>query len=319
MHLSKTIRFILLFSILSFGSVNAQNKSQAYLTYIKTYYKLAQIQQREYGIPASITLAQGLLESGAGQSTFAKNSNNHFGIKCHDWTGDKIYQDDDEKGECFRKYNNVLDSYEDHSKFLKAKPRYSSLFTLSPTDYNNWAYGLKKAGYATDPAYAYKLISIIENYELHKFDLENEKISKKDILAAEKGIDKKRKGIFGGSMGSIDAESGHEVFKNNGVRFVVAQAGDTYGSIADEFNMSEKRIYSFNEINQYSTLTPGTQVYIQRKKTKAARGYNTHVVKNGESMYTIAQTYAIRIEKLYDLNKLPYSQGAQVGQVLKIR
>ena len=141
----------------------SQAQSQAYLNYIQTYYNLAITQQKEYGIPASITLAQGLLESGAGQSEFVKNSNNHFGIKCHEWTGDKIYHDDDAKGECFRKYDQVIDSYEDHSLFLKNKPRYAFLFELSPTDYQGWAHGLKKAGYATDPSYAYILISIIEN------------------------------------------------------------------------------------------------------------------------------------------------------------
>ncbi|MBP8023376.1 MAG: glucosaminidase domain-containing protein, partial [Paludibacter sp.] len=133
----------------------AQSKSQAYINYVQNYYKLAMIQQKEHGIPASITLAQGLLESGAGMSELARKSNNHFGIKCHDWSGEKTYHDDDERGECFRKYDKVLDSYEDHSAFLKNRTRYAFLFELSPTDYQAWAHGLKKAGYATDPSYAY--------------------------------------------------------------------------------------------------------------------------------------------------------------------
>ena len=160
--------FVFIFLITGLVSI-AQNRNQAYLSYIDQYYKLAIKQQKEHNIPASIVLAQGLLESGAGLSDFAKQSNNHFGIKCNnDWTGATIYHDDDSKGECFRKYDKVLDSYEDHALFLKNRQRYAFLFYLSSSDYEGWAHGLKKAGYATDPTYAFKLISIIEDYNLHR-------------------------------------------------------------------------------------------------------------------------------------------------------
>lgn len=293
----------------------SQAQSQAYLNYIQTYYNLAITQQKEYGIPASITLAQGLLESGAGQSEFVKNSNNHFGIKCHEWTGDKIYHDDDAKGECFRKYDQVIDSYEDHSLFLKNKPRYAFLFELSPTDYQGWAHGLKKAGYATDPSYAYKLISIIENYDLHKYDLTKDQ----ELAIKNSKTEKKQTQNNNASIGNIAALPSHTIFKNNRVKFVVAAAGDTYGSLADEFNISEKRLRKYNEINQFSVLTPGTQVYLQSKKNRAARGNNVHVVRRGDSMYSIAQNYAIKIEKLYILNQMPYNEGPKAGQTLKLR
>ncbi|HET7733635.1 MAG TPA: glucosaminidase domain-containing protein, partial [Paludibacter sp.] len=170
MKFGRKIKFLLTFLLISLLA-SSQSRNQTYVSYINQYSQLAVKQQKEYGIPASITLAQGLLESGAGISSFAKESNNHFGIKCNDWMGEKIYHDDDSKGECFRKYNQVLESYEDHSLFLKNKPRYAFLFELKSTDYEGWAFGLKKAGYATDPAYAYKLITIIENYDLHQYDL----------------------------------------------------------------------------------------------------------------------------------------------------
>ncbi len=153
------LRTAILFCIVFFSNLLvSQTRSQAYLLYIDQYYQLAQKQQKEHGIPASIILAQGLLESGAGQSMLARTSNNHFGIKCAEWTGDKVFHDDDEKGECFRKYNQVLDSYEDHSLFLKNRSRYASLFELKPTDYEGWAHGLKKSGYCTDHTFCYKLI-----------------------------------------------------------------------------------------------------------------------------------------------------------------
>ena len=295
--------------------VSSQTKSKAYLSYIEAYNQLAVIQQKEHGIPASITLAQGLLESGAGQSEFVKRSNNHFGIKCHDWTGDKVYHDDDSKGECFRKYDNVLASYEDHSFFLKNKTRYAFLFELSPTDYENWAHGLKKAGYATDPTYAYKLISIIENYGLHAYDLV--KGDDNTSVASKYSTEKSQQDLP--AMGSIAATERHEVYKNNRVRYVVAQAGDTYSSIADEFDMNETNLRAFNEVKATTDLNAGTQVYLQFKRNKGGKSYATHVVREGETMYQIAQQYAIKTEKLYLLNNKDFSEGAKIGEVLQLR
>lgn len=316
---TKLLITILFISVLVFP----QNRNQAYLAYIEQYNQLAVKQQKEYGIPASITLAQGLLESGAGLSSFTKESNNHFGIKCSDWTGDKIYHDDDEKGECFRKYNYVLESYEDHSLFLKNRPRYAFLFDLKPTDYEGWAFGLKKAGYATDPTYAYKLISIIEDYDLHQYDLgESPKNSSRynNNAEAENGnTGKKQNQLNRGSMGAVDALVSHEVRKVNGVKFIVALSDDNYNLIADEFNMSVERLLSYNDLSDNVQLEPGTRVFINSKKNKAPRECKTHKIFQGESMYSVSQDYGVKVVKLYKLNKMPFTQGAKVGQVLKLR
>lgn len=308
------LRTAILFCIVFFSNLLvSQTRSQAYLLYIDQYYQLAQKQQKEHGIPASIILAQGLLESGAGQSMLARTSNNHFGIKCAEWTGDKVFHDDDEKGECFRKYNQVLDSYEDHSLFLKNRSRYASLFELKPTDYEGWAHGLKKAGYATDPTYAYKLISLIDNYELHRYDLGQTatiKPDKQSTITTESSM---------GSIGSVSAFVTHKLSKINGIRCVVAMQGDTYSVIADEFNMSEKLLRKYNEVGQADELKPGLTVFLSAKKKKAAKEFENHIVQAGESMYDIAQKYGIQTVKLYDLNGMSYNQGATLGKALRLR
>jgi len=308
-HIIKTFICNLILLTISL-TLSAQNRSQLYNNYIAQYANLAVIQQKEYGIPASITLAQGLLESGAGQSYFSLNSNNHFGIKCHDWRGDRVYMDDDSKGECFRKYNNVLESYRDHSMFLKSKPRYAFLFDIKPTNYEKWAKGLKSAGYATDPAYAYKLIGIIETYDLHRFDLH--------VSPPNRPINSKNYAI-NNAIGTVASIPTHVVFKNNGIKFIVTDSGDNFGSIADEFDLSVSKLLEYNDLYSQTSLKAGTQLYIHRKKSKAARNNEIHIVKQGETLYNIAQTYGIKLQKLYDLNKLRYEQGAQIGLILKLR
>lgn len=313
------IKSILLLSTLFVTSLAiSQNISQTYLLYIENYSKLAQKQQHEYGIPASITLAQGLLESKAGQSSLTKMSNNHFGIKCTDWIGDKVYYDDDEKGECFRKYDKVLQSYEDHSLFLKNRKRYGFLFDLKPTDYEAWAFGLKKAGYATDPAYGFKLISIIETYNLHQFDLkQNEsqwvaETEKNSTVNIEQNKNRN-------SIGSIQASANHVVKKVNGVRFITALPADTYSIIADEFNLSEKRLRKFNEVDALAELEAGDRVFISSKKNKAPVDCPTHKVLDGESMHSIAQDYGMKVVQLYKLNDMPFDETAKYDAVLKLR
>ncbi len=302
--------------VLSFASSFSQSRNKAYEDYIHKYHSIAQNQQSEHGIPASIILAQGLLESSAGASYLAVNANNHFGIKCHNWTGATEYRDDDKKNECFRKYKHALDSYEDHSQFLTSRPRYSSLFSLSPSDYEGWAHGLKKAGYATDPSYAYKLISIIETYELNNYD--SEKSSARKTKKSETTT-KKQPSYEEFVMGYINAETKHEVYYNNNIKCIIAAAGDTYGSIADEFNLSENRIRRYNDASETDLLKAGDWVYIRPKKKKAAKKNPTHIVREGESMYSISQFYGIRIVSLYDLNGMSYTSGAELGQVLKLR
>jgi LysM repeat protein len=315
----------ILISVLFLNSLGiAQTLSQAYLSYIDQYHKIAQKQQREHGVPASITLAQGLLESGAGQSYLSKSSNNHFGIKCSDWQGEKIYYDDDTKDECFRKYSQVLDSYEDHCAFLKTRPRYASLFELKPTDYEGWAFGLKKAGYATDPTYAYKLISIVENYSLHKFDIEeayakNSTVSEAKLKTNSKTSPKRIIEENTTSIGFVKASTTHELKRVNGVIFVTATAGDSFGTIADEFNIGEARLRRYNDVDSYAKLAAGDRVFLAIKKDKAENGYPTHRILYGESMRSISQDYAVKVTALYKLNNMPFEEGAKLGQVLVLR
>lgn len=304
---------VLLISLLAFGSsLHAQTMQEAYADYIEKYADIALKHQRTHGIPASITLAQGLLESSAGTSYLAKSGNNHFGIKCSDWKGEKIYADDDSKNECFRKYRSVESSFDDHAEFLTKRGRYKELFNLDPTDYEGWAYGLRKAGYATDPRYATKLIRIIEDYDLHKFDI-GKQPSKRKINS------KANKKNYIWNAGPPVALTGHDLFRNNGVKCIFTEAGDTFESISNEFNISVKRLLKYNDLQETRELEPNTVIYLAKKKKRAAHNYTTHVVSEGENMYRISQKYAIRLQSLYDMNNKPYSEGAKVGEFLILK
>ena len=290
------------------ASINAQMKwNSRYQAYIDQYKDLAIAEMLKYDIPASITLAQGLLESGAGMSELARKGNNHFGIKCHDWDGATTYHDDDEEQECFRKYRDVYESYEDHSRFLARQPRYRSLFRLKRTDYKGWARGLKKCGYATSPTYANKLIGIIELYKLHKYD----KATKYDRFMVSRS---EVKGIAPGT-------NLHQIHIYNKNYYLIARAGDTFKSIAKEVGISYKKIAKYNERDKNDTLIPGEVVYLKKKQKKADKAYKNrpHRVKAGESMYSIAQYYGIRTESLYKMNKLGPDYSLKAGDCLRLR
>lgn len=328
---------VVLVALLGSGfSLFAQQRNQAYVDYIQKYAHIAVSEQAKFGIPASITLAQGLLESGAGKSELALKSNNHFGIKCHTgWTGERTYHDDDAEQECFRKYKNVSESYDDHSLFLTSRPRYADLFSLKATDYKGWAHGLKKAGYATDPNYANKLIKIIEDYGLHQLDTQGSLGSGYQMVTEKesdfntnnqnsKTTDRKRnvrknKRKAATAMGYVPAYRQHEVERTNGVRCVIAQAGDTYASIADEFDLRESDLLRFNDLNSVQQLEQGEKVYLAPKKAKARKGNSYYQVKAGDTARDISQRYGIRLKKLYDLNGMSYKQGVKIGQSLRLR
>ena len=289
-----TIRiFCLLFFIATLAEAATQRKIPSYEKYIKTYSALAIEQQKKYKIPASITLAQGLLESGAGQSDLARRSNNHFGIKCHsDWRGGRVYHDDDLRGECFRKYKRVEDSYEDHSKFLK-RSRYDRLFQLKITDYKGWARGLQKCGYATDRAYANKLIKVIEDYELYRYD--TGKVHK--LTRQEK---KKLK------YPTVK----YTIYRTYGLLYVYAKENDSFDQIAQNLDFPVKDLKKFNEVPEDFPLQKGDIVYIEKKKKKADKPNYDHVVQVGESMHSIAQKYGIQIKSLYKICLLYTSDAA---------
>ena len=289
-------------------SLSAQLRwNSSYQAYIDQYKDLAIAEMLKYNIPASITLAQGLLESGAGQSELARESNNHFGIKCHDWRGDRSFYDDDEKNECFRSYRDVYESYEDHSKFLARQPRYRSLFKLKKTDYKGWARGLKRCGYATNPAYAKQLINIIELYKLHRYD----NAKKYDKFMVERS-----------SVKDVDTNLNlHPIHIYNKNYYLKARPGDTFRSIGKEVGISYKKIAKYNERDKDDKLEPGEKIYLKKKQKKAEKTYKKrpHRVKAGESMYSIAQYYGIRLSSLYKMNDLSPDYSIQVGDLLRVR
>ncbi|WP_289201314.1 glucosaminidase domain-containing protein [Parabacteroides goldsteinii] len=279
-----------------------QRKIPSYEKYIKTYSALAIEQQKKYKIPASITLAQGLLESGAGQSDLARRSNNHFGIKCHsDWRGGRVYHDDDLRGECFRKYKRVEDSYEDHSKFLK-RSRYDRLFQLKITDYKGWARGLQKCGYATDRAYANKLIKVIEDYELYRYDTGK----------VHKSTRQEKKKLKYPTVK-------YTIYRTYGLLYVYAKENDSFDQIAQNLDFPVKDLKKFNEVPEDFPLQKGDIVYIEKKKKKADKPNYDHVVQVGESMHSIAQKYGIQIKSLYKMNKKDKDYVPEEGDALKLR
>ena len=299
------------------------------LAYIDQYASLAVEEMYRSGVPASITLAQGLLESNAGMSELAVKGNNHFGIKCHNtWKGGKMYHDDDRRGECFRVYSSPELSYKDHSDFLRYRERYSFLFDYTITDYKSWAHGLKKAGYATDPAYPKKLINIIEEYKLYEYDNKHAPYSK----PGKKTSDLKQESIPESPSRIDDVKYmsdeqradfhfnvSREMYSKNGVAFVYAEEGDTYQSLASSYNLFEKEILRFNELNSEQPLAPGTVVYIQAKKKQAAKGLDKHVIEEGETMRGISQRYGIRLANLYKLNGMSKLDVPKEGDIIKLR
>lgn len=294
--------------VLLCASLNAQMKwNSRYQAYIDQYKDLAISEMLKYNIPASITLAQGLLESGAGMSELTRKGNNHFGIKCHDWLGATTYHDDDEKQECFRAYRDAYESYEDHSRFLARQPRYRRLFSLKRTDYKGWAHGLKSCGYATNPTYAQKLIGIIELYKLYRYD----DATKYDKFMVERSAVK-------------DVSPNvrlHPIHRYNKNYYLKARQGDTFKSIAEEVGISYRKLAKYNERDKHSKLIPGEIVYLKKKQKKADKVYKKrpHRVKSGESMYSIAQQYGIRLSSLYKMNHLSPDYTIKVGDYLKVR
>ena len=280
--------------------------NSTYQQYIDQYKDVAIEQMKKYHIPASITLAQGLFESGAGRSELARKGNNHFGIKCHGWKGRKVYHDDDASNECFRAYNNAYESYEDHSRFLVSGKRYQSLFSLKNTDYRGWAQGLKAAGYATNPSYATKLINIIELYKLYEYD--HAKHYDRFLASATKDC------VAPGGMT-------HPIYKFNNNYYLKARRGDSFSSIAKEIGLSERKLAAYNELPVSASLSEGDIVYLKKKAKKAPKSYKDrlHYVRAGESMYSISQLYGIRMKYLYKMNNMTPYDNIVVGQGLRLR
>ena len=307
MSIKRYLHIILFASALGCPSVlSGQVKTNAvYQQYIEIYKELAIEQMKKYSIPASITLAQGLLESSAGRSTLATMGNNHFGIKCHDWTGPTMLRDDDAPNECFRVYNNPRASYEDHSKFLQ-RPRYQSLFRLKVTDYKGWANGLKACGYATSPTYAQKLINLIEAYQLYQYDTQktvNTFVLNHSVTSAKI---------------ELKGQQPHRLYSYNKNYYIIARNGDTFASLSKELGISAFKLARYNERDAVEMLADGDVVYLMKKQKHAVKEYRGryHVVKNGESLYSIAQHYGVRLSRLYIWNLLSPDYSVKVGDKL---
>ena len=282
--------------------------------YIEKYKNIAIKEMKKHNIPASITIAQGMLESGLGKSKLATKANNHFGIKCHkDWNGKTFRKNDDKRRECFRKYNSVEESFKDHSYFLSQRSRYKFLFSYKISDYKSWARGLRKAGYSTNPRYPKLLIAIIEEHELHKFDSKRHKNTKskdqKNKYFSRSDFSKVTKFEFV----SINRNN-RKIYKNNGVKLIIAEHGDSYKKISNEFNIYTYQIFKYNDLKKTKKINPGQIIYLQSKKKK--NKINSHKVKANDTMYTISQLYGIKLKKLYSHNNIISGTKIKEGQVL---
>lgn len=352
-------RYFILLLIISLYSCSASRKasrtaapegsiSSYAAEYLNKYGALAVSEMKRTGIPASITLAQGMLESNYGRSTLATKGNNHFGIKCHnDWNGARIYHNDNRRGECFRAYPSVEDSYRDHSDFLVNGSRYRDLFRLDATDYKGWAHGLKKAGYATDPKYPTLLIRKIEQYGLHAYDTGGRPAQAATAQTATVQADQITQpgpasgDIRGGSpAGQQQYQRNHSdmavereteepikvislarnrIMENNNVEYIIVGEGDTYQSLAEEFQLLSWEIGRYNDLPPGTPLKEGQVIYLQPKRGKAARGLSIHTVTSGETMYSISQKYAVRLSSLYKMNLMDEGTECVPGQKVRIR
>ena len=291
--------------------------------YIYTYSDIAVAEMQRTGVPASITLAQGIIESGSGLSTLAVDGNNHFGIKCHNnWKGGTMKRDDDAKDECFRTYDSPEQSFRDHSDFLRYRDRYKFLFDLDRRDYKGWAFGLKQAGYATDPSYANKLIRCIEQYDLSRFDfLTNEELENvpespnklEEPVAVRSSAPSPVAEQFRFSLSRV-------MYSLNDVAFVYAQQGETYKSIAKDHHLFLAEILRFNDVKRGAELEPGQIVYLEAKKRKAPVGLEMYIVsQDGESFHNICQRFAVRESAIRMLNRLDSEPMLYEGDILKLR
>ncbi len=312
--------------------------------YIKQYADYAIADQRKTGVPAAITLGQGILETDAGNSELVIEANNHFGIKCkNNWQGETILHTDDAKNECFKKYKNALESYGDHSRHLIINPRYKSLFNYPATNYSKWCHGLKRCGYATNPKYAYQLIKIIEKYDLQDYTyaaLDSNYVintlstdSLNNIAAAEdsaksideiaKAADSARVAILWNEKYGADYPSGLPVEQEdpvvqniNGLKAVFCKKGDVLLKTAMKYRLRYAHLLEINDMED-GPLPFDTYIYLEKKNTTGLR--KEHVVKKGESLLKIAQNEGIQLKRLAGFNHLEPTDMPEEGSILQLQ
>lgn len=336
-------------------SFTARAQKEKVLAYIDSYKELAMTEMQRTGVPAAITLAQGILESQWGESSLAKTSNNHFGIKCKtEWTGAKTYHDDDEKGECFRVYPSAEDSYHDHSDFLKARPHYAFLFKLDPTDYEGWAQGLKKAGYATSPTYPQRLLKLINDYQLQQYSLTalarsqapvNESysqskpaivnpapvitpVAEQPVVAVTQETVQPEPSTAAVSTNTnslpaapvaVNRKTNYPsgIFIINNTRVIYATEGTSLLSLANQYDIPLSNLIAYNDLSSMDVLDTDRLMFIERKPKKGA--VDLHVVTEGETLHSICQQEAIRLDSLLEYNRLGRSSNVNAGEKIYLR
>jgi LysM repeat protein len=306
--------------------VSSVSQAQSANDYLITYKDVAVNEMKRTGVPASITLAQGMIESDFGRSRLAREGNNHFGIKCHDdWTGPTIRHNDDRRNECFRKYRGPAESFYDHSDFLKSVPRYRFLFDIDPADYKGWARGLKKAGYATNPDYANMLIRTIEENNLWQFDRGNNSVSQAShaIMPVKDTITvttyKPENNVTAVNENSAVYAVAPRVLENNRIQYIIVKDGDTREKLEKEFQLLRWELPRYNELNNEFQLSPGQILYIQPKREKAEPGKDFHTVSEGETMYMISQKYGVKLKNLYEMNRMTPGTETEAGKKIWLR
>ncbi len=316
---------LLALGVVSLSAAERQTREE----YVEKYKSIAIAHMERYGIPASITMAQGILESDSGNSRLSRMSNNHFGIKCKkSWMGDRVYHDDDAKGECFRAYPSVEASYQDHADFLDQSPRYDSLFAYSADDYRSWARGLKAAGYATAPDYAERLVKIIESMKLYLLDKENGN----KIYAAAKSAKANTEQWWESNIATSDEQinpnafrvtvnshKGYGVYRTNHTFYIVAKENDTYESVGKIFDISPRTLRKFNDVAKDAQLKKGDIVYIDRKKTQWLGNVMQHKVVRDENLYSLSQSYGIRLKSLAKLNRMRSNEEVKKGDIIRLK
>lgn len=300
-------------------SLSVQAQKQAVEAYINTYKELAITEMLRTGVPASIKLAQGILESQSGESDLAKKSNNHFGIKCKtEWTGDKTYHDDDERGECFRVYPSVADSYKDHSDFLRSRPHYAFLFQINPTNAEAWAKGLKKAGYATSSTYPQRLLKVINDYHLQQYSLlalarkENDKDNQTTIIS----VTTKTTPSDNGNTGNpVSYPSG--IFSINHSKVIYGMKGSSLLSLAIQYDIPLSKLLEYNDLPEMDVLDTDRLIFIEKKLKKGAVVF--HLVQPGETLHAISQQEGIRLDSILDYNRLNRTANVLPGDKLYLQ
>jgi LysM repeat protein len=313
-----------LFALTSGATNLALEEKISAVEYIEKWREEAIRQMALHKIPASITIAQGLLESGNGNSRLAIQGNNHFGIKCHsDWKGATIHEDDETSNECFRKYKNASESFEDHSLFLQKK-RYESLFTLEITDYKGWAHGLKKCGYATNPKYPQLLINLIEQYNLADLDKEGLKLIKNGSTPSRNKRDSNAKKERNSSPQKDESRREIVISNNreigvseNRIKFITAKDGDSIEAIANDLDMAPWQIKKYNDLQNNQQIQAGQVIYLQPKRNTSK--INEYEVKSGDTMWSISQSTGIKLRKLYKKAVLEPGQEPKPGTVIQLK